>query len=278
MKEFISRYQELGDFLKTRRAKISPAQVGLPVGSHRRTPGLRREEVASLAGIGITWYTWLEQGREIQVSAQILESLSRVLMLNEEETRHLYTLAHQVVPLAIPSHQQTVSPMLQRMLDSLVYSPALILDTRWNLIAWNTAARIALIDFDTISPADRNCVWLMFTDSEYQKRFTEWDKQAQGLVARFRAECSKYIEDPWVTEFVNKLKRKSPDFTKWWSMHNVEHEEGNYKILNHPKAGKLIFEHTSFFVADNMTLKLFINAPAPNTNTEDKMKNLVGTL
>lgn len=214
MTKFISRYQELSDFLKTRRAKISPAQVGLPMGSHRRTPGLRREEVASLAGIGITWYTWLEQGREIQVSAQVLESLRRVLMLNAEETRHLYTLAHQVAPMDIPAQQQTVSPMLQRMLDSLAHSPALILDTRWNLVAWNNAAKIVLIDFDTIRAEDRNCVWLMFTNSEYKKRFTEWDKQAQGLVARFRAECSKYIEDPWVIEFVEKLKRKSPDFTK----------------------------------------------------------------
>lgn len=112
MREGISRYKELGDFLKTRRAKISPSLVGLPEGSRRRTPGLRREEVAALAGIGITWYTWLEQGREIQVSAQVLESLSRVLMLDEEETRHLYILANQISPKSIPPHQQIISPML----------------------------------------------------------------------------------------------------------------------------------------------------------------------
>ncbi|GAJ25583.1 hypothetical protein JCM15457_453 [Liquorilactobacillus sucicola DSM 21376 = JCM 15457] len=278
MKEPMSRYKELGDFLKTRRAKISPLQVGLPEGLHRRTPGLRREEVATLSGVGITWYTWLEQGRKIQVSAQVLESLTRVLMLNGEETRHLYILANQPAPINIPPHYQIINPMLQRILDSLSYSPALILDTRWNLIAWNNAARVALIDFDAINVEDRNCVWLMFTNSHYKKRFDNWENQAQGLVARFRAECSKYIEDPWVTEFVQKLKKESSDFSKWWSMHNVEQERENYKVFNHPTAGKLTFEHTSFFVADNMNLKLFINAPVPGTNTENKMKNLITLL
>lgn len=275
MKEVISRYKELGDFLKTRRSKISPLQVGLPEGSRRRTPGLRREEVAALAGIGITWYTWLEQGREIQVSAQVLESLSRILMLDEEEARHLYTLAHQTSPKSIPPHQQIISPMLQRILDSLSFSPSMILDTRWNVVAWNKAATVALFDFGNISVADRNCIWLMFTNPNYKKIFDNWEQQAQGLIARFRAECGKYIEDPWVTEFVQKLKNESKEFDKWWSMHDVETEKEYYKVFNHPIAGKLTFEHTSFFVADNMNLKLFINSPAPDTDTEIKIKKLI---
>ncbi|MCP9313683.1 helix-turn-helix domain-containing protein [Liquorilactobacillus satsumensis] len=278
MKESLARYKELGDFLKTRRAKISPSQVGLPVGIRRRTPGLRREEVAALAGIGITWYTWLEQGREIQVSAQVLESLSRVLMLDKAEIRHLYILANQPSPLDIPPQQQALAPMLQRILASLTFSPAIILDTRWNLVAWNTAARVALFDFDTLAAEDLNCVWLMFTNSQYKKRFTNWEVQAQGLIARFRAECSKYIEDPWVTKFVRQLQAASPEFAEWWSMHNVAKEREYYKTFNHPTAGKLIFEHTSFFVAANMNLKLFINAPAPGTETEYKMKNLIAML
>lgn len=278
MKEELSRYKELGDFLKTRRAKISPLQAGLPEGSHRRTPGLRREEVASLSGIGITWYTWLEQGREIQVSAQVLESLSRVFMLNEEETHHLYTLANQTLPTNIPPHKQVINPILQRILDSLTLSPSLILDTRWNVIAWNKAAKAALMDFETISIEDRNYIWLTFTNPQYKKMFDHWEQQAQGLIARFRAECGKYIEDPWVTEFVRKLKNESREFEQWWSMHNVENEKESYKIFNHPIAGKLTFEHTSFFVADNMNLKLFINAPAPNTDTKMKIKNLIDAM
>lgn len=275
MEEGITRYKELGNFLRTRRAKISPEQAGLPEGLRRRTPGLRREEVASLSGIGITWYTWLEQGREIQVSVQVLESLSRTLMLNEEETRHLYTLANQTPPINIPSYHQDLNPMLQRILDSLLLSPSMVFDTRWNIIAWNKAAEAVFFDFNKIDSAQRNYIWLVFTDSRFKETIDNWSKQAQGLVARFRAECGKYIEDPWVTEFVQKLKDESTEFEQWWSAHNVESEKGNYKILNHPTAGKLVFEHTSFFAADNMNLKLFINAPAPNTDTEIKMRKLM---
>jgi|SRR5471030_3205324 len=134
------RYKELGDFLKTRRAKILPSQVGLPKGTPRRTPGLRREEVASLSGIGLTWYTWIEQGRPIQVSTQVLESLARNLMLDKQETIHLYTLAGQAPPTSFPSYNESVNPMLQHVLDSLEFSPSMIMDARWNVIAWNKAA------------------------------------------------------------------------------------------------------------------------------------------
>jgi transcriptional regulator with XRE-family HTH domain len=131
------RYIELADFLKTRRAKILPSQAGLSSAARRRTPGLRREEVAQLAGIGITWYTWLEQGRPIHVSAQILESLSRVLLLDRQERMHLYLLANQPLPAELPVYQGTVSPILQHVLDSLTLCPSLVTDQRWNVIAWN---------------------------------------------------------------------------------------------------------------------------------------------
>jgi len=273
MKENISRYKELGDFLKTRRAKISPLIVGLPEGSRRRTPGLRREEVAALAGIGITWYTWLEQGRQIQVSAQVLESLARVLMLNDEETHHLYILANQTPPKGIPSHHQKISPMLQRVLDNFSYSPATILDSRWNIIAWNKAAKVSLMDFDNVSIENRNILWLTFTDPNYMKIYDNWELHAQEQIALFRAGCSKFIDDPWITQFVQTLKRESKEFDRWWSKHDVKTEKEYYKILNHPIVGKLTFEHTCFFVADNMNLKLFINSPV--AETEIKMKKLI---
>jgi transcriptional regulator with XRE-family HTH domain len=124
------RYKELGDFLKTRRAKILPSQVGLPEGTHRRTPGLRREEVASLSGVGLTWYTWIEQGRPMQVSTQVLESLARTLMLDEHEIIHLYTLAGQAPPTWFLNYNEAVDPMLQHVLDSLEFSPAMIMDAQ----------------------------------------------------------------------------------------------------------------------------------------------------
>lgn len=275
MKEHASRHAELGNFLKTRRANITPAQIGLPAGIRRRTPGLRREEVAALAGIGLTWYTWLEQGRDIQVSPQVIHSLARILMLNEEETHHLYVLANQPVPLQPPPYRQIVPAALQRILDSLPFSPSLILDTRWNILAWNTAATAVFTDFQAIDIASRNYIWLMFTNPHYKEILDHWDRQARSLAARFRAECDTYIEDPWVTAFIKTLCHESKEFAAWWSLHEIATEKTYNKIFHHPAAGKLTFEHSSFFVSDNMTLKVFINTPAPGTDTAYKMKQLL---
>lgn len=159
-----NRYKQLGDFLKTRRAKILPSEVGFLVTGKRRTPGLRREEVAQLAGVGLTWYTWLEQGRKIHVSAQVVESLARALCLDKGERLYLYRLANQPVPAEILDSLEKVSPMLQHMLDSLEYSPSLVTDYRWNVVAWNKAACKVLGDLDKKQGYERNIVWSMFMD------------------------------------------------------------------------------------------------------------------
>lgn len=163
------RYEELADFLKTRRAKILPSQVGLSSATRRRTPSLRREEVAQLAGIGITWYTWLEQGRPIRVSTQVVESLSRVLMLDKQERIHLYLLTNQPLPADISGYQGNISPILQHVLDSLTYCPSLVTDQRWNVIGWNKAACLIFGNFTEMNIRDRNIVWAMFTDEKYKQ-------------------------------------------------------------------------------------------------------------
>ncbi|MEN6328534.1 MAG: helix-turn-helix transcriptional regulator, partial [Syntrophomonas sp.] len=239
------RSKELGDFLKTRRAKILPSQVGIPEGVRRRTPGLRREEVASLAGIGVTWYTWLEQGRPIQVSPQVLESLSRALLLDKQETIHLYTLAQQAPPTEFPTRNETINPMLQHVLDSLTLSPSTIVDIRWNVLAWNAASAV-FIDYSKLNIRQRNSLRIMFTNQGYQKKFSDWESHAQAMLARFRAACGKYIEDPWITEFISELRSESKEFDLWWPMHNVEQDQEIYKTVYHPELGKLTFEHTTF--------------------------------
>lgn len=274
MSEPKQRYKELGDFLKTRRAKISPEQAGLPSGLRRRTPGLRREEVASLAGIGVTWYTWLEQGRPIQVSAQLLESLSRVLMLNREEIVHLYTLAQHIPPSCFPSYD-TVHPMLQHVLDSFVYSPAMILDNRWNIIAWNRAAALVFYDYGQLERSKRNVLRIMFTDAVYARLFDDWETNARTMLGKFRAACSQYIEDPWITDFVSELRTASRDFDEWWSMHQIDKDREMYKLLHHPKAGQLHFEHTSFLIAEDTNLKMYVNTPMQGTETKHKIKQLL---
>lgn len=270
------RYKELGDFLKTRRAKILPSQVGIPKGIRRRTPGLRREEVAYLAGVGVTWYTWLEQGRAIQVSAEVLESLSRVLMLDKQERIHLYTLARQVLPSDIPSNKGTVSPILQHVLDNLILSPSFIMDIRWNIISWNKAARVVFADYSKINTRERNMVWMMFTNPDYKKLFIDWEFHAQGMLARFRSAIGQYIEDPWFINFIEELKTESKQFNLWWSKHEIQGNSELYKKLNHPIAGKMEFEFSSFEVSDNLSLKLIVNTPLADTDTDKKVNFLLG--
>jgi transcriptional regulator with XRE-family HTH domain len=269
------RYKELGNFLKTRRAKISPLEVGFSKGARRRTPGLRREEVAFLAGIGLTWYTWLEQGRSIKVSPEILESLARVLMLDKQERIHFYTLARQVPPTDIYSYQGTATPMLQHVLDNLILSPSFIMDSRWNIILWNKAANVVFGDFNQINVHERNMVYMMFNNADYKKLFIDWKFHAQGMLARFRSTTVEYVDDPWFTKFIEDMKEKSDEFNLWWSKHNVQRNSEFYKKLNHPIGGTMVFEFCSFDVSDNSNLKLIINTPLSGTDTGIKVKSLL---
>ncbi len=268
------RYLELADFLKTRRAKILPSQVGLPQGTRRRTPGLRREEVAQLAGIGVTWYTWLEQGRPIQVSTQILESLSQVFLLDRNERNHLFTLARQPQPVELPSYQGVINPSIQNVLDSLTLSPSFIMDQRWNVIGWNKAAGFVFGDYSKMNVRERNIVWMMFTNSEYKELFVDWEAHAQGMLARFRISCGQYIEDPWFVEFISDLKVKSKEFYLWWSRHEVQSIGEVNKKINHPIVGSIEFEFCSFDISDKPNLKLIINTPLADTDTIQKMELL----
>lgn len=270
-----NRYKELADFLKTRRAKILPSQVGLPSSSNRRTPGLRREEIAQLAGVGLTWYTWLEQGREIHVSAQVLESISKVLLLDIQERNHLYHLANQPLQVDIPEYQGTVSPLLQHFLDSLLYSPSIIIDQRWNVVAWNKAACVILGEFSKMNSRQRNVVWAMFTDKKFKLLYSDWNTYAKALVGNFRSTCGKYIEDPWLNQFIHELKMESSEFDKLWSLHDITSENEIYKQLNHPIVGILDFEVCNFDVSNNSMFKMIAHTPFLGTDTADKMKYLI---
>ncbi len=265
------RYKEFGDFLKTRRAKILPSQVGLPAGNRRRTPGLRREEVATLSGIGLTWYTWIEQGRPIQVSTQVLESLARTLMLDKQETIHLYTLAGQASPANMPKNDEIINPMIQHVLDSLEYSPAIITDVRWNVLAWNKAASTLSFDYEKIDFLQRNLLKIMFTNDDFRNTFSDWNSAAQTMVARFRSSYDKYIDDPWIEEFVNELRNESKEFDLWWSMHNVIAEDNRLKTINHPTLGCLNFEETGYLIADNTNLRINIFTPVEGSDTKNKI-------
>lgn len=266
MNENQSRQNELGVFLKTRRSRIKPGQAGLPEGTRRRTPGLRREEVAQLAGIGLTWYTWLEQGRAISVSAEVLDSLSRVYLLTSEERRHLYALAKK--PLAGPSDTyQPVNQSLLRILERMddAYCPAYVMDCRWNVAAWNTCAAAVFGDFDGLPDEQRNVVYMMFCNCEYMALFDDWEYHARGIIARFHAAMAGHMDDPWFLNFVQDLKNKSKHFSAWWMLYDINGMSGVLKKLTHPVMGKLTFEFASFDSSDNPNLKLLIHNPDQDT-------------
>jgi len=269
------RYKELGDFLRTRRAKILPSQVGLPEGTRRRTIGLRREEVSFLSGVGLTWYTWLEQGRPITISSQVIESLARTLMLDKKETMHLYNLARLTPPTEIATYDNTVNPMLKHVLDNIEFSPATILDQRYNVIAWNRASEKLLYDYNKLDTSKRNMLRIMFTNEEYKKTIIDWESTAQSMLARFRIAYGKLVEDPYIKELVEELKSESKEFNSWWTMHNVEMEEEIVKSITHPILGELNFEYTSYMVLSDRNLKLTILTALPGSDTEKKIKQFL---
>src|SRR5260370_30160517 len=196
------RRTELAQFLRTRRERIVPQQVGLTPGTRCRTPGLRREELALLAGVGATWYTWLEQGRAITVSGQVLESLARVLQLDADERTHLFILAREQLPADPLPLTQTVDSALQLILDTMGIYPAWVLSPRWDIIAWNQAACRVLGDVSVMTSRERHILWLLFTDARYRAMAVDWEREAQRFLALFRATTQRYVGEAWLTELL----------------------------------------------------------------------------
>ena len=269
------RLQELEDFLRTRRDRLAPEDVGLPRGSRRRTPGLRRSEVAQLAGVSVEWYTWLEQGRPITVSSQVLESLVRALRLNANEREHLFFLAHQQPPPERAMELETVSPTLQRFLDHQGLSPAFVLGRRWDGLAWNEAARVVFGDSSQLTTRERNSVWRIFTSPTHRQLLVDWEGHAQRLLAQFRATCGRYPNDPYLTELIHDLMLCSPEFRAWWPDHEVLGTPEGQKTFNHPQLGCLMFEHVTFQVVDAPDLSVSVYTPLEETDTPAKISQLL---
>lgn len=269
--------KELADFLKTRRQRISPQEAGLtPDSSRRRTPGLRREELAVLAGISLPWYMSLEQGRDIRVSDQVLDSLARVLKLDAAERRHLFLLARKTIPASInASDSLAVPPSLKLHLEQLEPCPAYIHDERWDVLDWNHAAARLFGDYGSMATEERNTVWLMFTRPEYRERLVKWEEMAQSIIAQFRVSFANHVHDPWYRSMADRLKASSPDFRTWWSRHEVQAQPDDLKVYRHPEVGLLTL-HTDSFTWHARDRKLYLKSmmPVPGTDTMDKLKTL----
>jgi transcriptional regulator with XRE-family HTH domain len=250
---------ELSDFLKSRRARIAPASVGLPAGPRRRTPGLRREELADLAGVGLTWYTWLEQGRDIRVSPQILVAIARALQLEPAERSHLFRLAGHAPPALEPA--TAISPRLQRVLDAWDPFPAHVTGRRRDVLAWNRASE-AINGWSRLPDDRRNLVWFMFMVPAARRLLAEWETEAPLTVAALRAEAGRDLSGPDYQALIADLLAGSPDFAALWARQDVRGRREGLKRFQHPTFGHYDLEYTSFQVAEQPALRLLLYTPA----------------
>ncbi|NOU90328.1 helix-turn-helix domain-containing protein [Paenibacillus sp. LMG 31460] len=266
---------ELADFLRTRRLRLLPKEAGLSVDhSRRRTSGLRREEVAVLAGISLPWYTALEQGRDIRVSDQVLDSLARTLRLNPDERRHLFTLSLQMLRMEVQNTwKNEISQVHQEILDQFQFCPAYIADMRWNILAWNRMAVQVFGDFERMSLQERNLIWYMFTNEACRELYTKWEMLAQSLLAQLRSDYGKLVDDPWYVEMIGELSEVSPAFRELWARHDVTENPEERKEMRHPAVGTLILEHKSFVLKENKNLMMKMFTPA-DSETRRKLEQL----
>jgi transcriptional regulator with XRE-family HTH domain len=235
--------RELRDFLKKRRARLSPTDFGLPPGNRRRNLGLRREEVAALAGVGLTWYTCLEQGKDIRVSTSFLENLAHALKFTAAERAHLFALAqHRPPPLPVQASLTEATERLQSILDA-IDSPAYARNSRFDVVAWNKANTEMFGDFSTIAPRERNVIWLMFARSYHRRTMPSWETDARSLVAKFRM---NYGQSPGAKDFsslISELNTISDDFRRIWAEHDVSDLGEGVTQFSSPRHGKMRFQH-----------------------------------
>jgi transcriptional regulator with XRE-family HTH domain len=261
----------LGAFLKDRRQRIDAAALGF--GGRRRTPGLRREEVAQRAHISATWYTWLEQGRGGPPSPRVLDSLADALILTAAEREHLFLVGLGHPPKAHPPAHTGVSARLQRLLDAMTAIPAIVVTVRWDVLAWNCAACLLLTDYDALPPDGRNVMRRMFLDPAMRAAHEDWEDVARFVVATFRAGTARTDDNPRAADLVAELSEKSADFRRLWRDNDVLATGEGVKRLRHPIASPISVEFSSFAVDGRPDLRLIVYNPAGPEDTQ-KLRTL----
>lgn len=259
-----ARRQELGHFLRTMRARIEPAGAGLPAPRRSRTPGLRREDVAQLAGFSATWYTWIEQGRDISVSPSALVRLAAALRLDRAERAYLFELAGKHDPDAAAPLPDAPGPAIQACLDALacppLACPAYALDRAWTMTAWNApAARLFTGWLDV--PGDRNLLRFIFLAPAARQLIDAWAERARRVVAEFRAQAGPHQHDAAIAGLIAALADASPDFARLWAEPAVHQREGGMRSFHHPRDGTLRFEQLALTLAARPGVKLTVLVP-----------------
>ena len=257
----------LGIYLKDRRTKLDPAAFGFGP-ERRRTPGLRREEVAQRANISPTWYTWLEQGRGGAPSADVLDRIARALMLTDAEREHLFLLGLGRLPEVRYENREGVTPRLQRVLDALEPSPALIRTATWDVVAWNQAATVMLTDYESMPAEQRNVLRFIFLDARARAAQYDWTSVARFVVGAFRADVARAGAAAKVSAMVDELCRLSPEFDAMWRDNNISTHHEGVKHIRHPVLGRLAFEYSAFAVDGRPDLSWWSTIrPCPRTST-----------
>ncbi|MER5996315.1 helix-turn-helix transcriptional regulator [Streptomyces viridosporus] len=251
---------ELAEFLRSRRERISPQEVGLTVAGRRRTPGLRREEVAALSGVGITWYTWLEQGRDIGVSAAFLDDLCKVLKLDAAERRHLYLLTQKRLPKEPARTACTVPPIAHDLLSRLPESPSYVLNLKWDVLAWNEAAD-RLFAFSDQQAEQRNMLWMVFADERLRARLSPWEEQARQILTSFKRDFAHAPQDTEIIALTENLSRMDPTFKDWWKRQDIDGKCSGRRTFDVEGLGEVELTHMTMTLESDKHLRFVYYTP-----------------
>jgi transcriptional regulator with XRE-family HTH domain len=266
----------IGQFLTSRRRQLARADLGLPQIVGRMSRGLRREEVAYLAGVSVTWYTWLEQGRDVTPSRQVVDSLARTLRLSHAEHVYLSALAgHSAPHPAADPTSGTFPAHVQRLLDALAEYPSLAIAPDWTILAWNAAYEALYPNVVTVAAADRNFLWLLFTDPYLRTLMPDWEFTCMSNVASFRAEAGGRLGEPPFSDLVSRLLQTSETFRTAWESHDVETLPSRERLFRHPEVGDLQLEQHSLAPSDHPSLRLVTFIPVPDTDTDTRLRRML---
>ena len=275
MENAADRRRELGVFLRARRERSVRAEYGLPPLGRNRSRGLRREEVSYLSGVSVTWYTWLEQGREISPSRQVLDAIARSLHLSDTEHVYVLSLAGYAAANTTETRAVKAAPAhVQRLLDALDPNPSYAIATDWGIAGWNTGYAALYPNVATVDPTERNLLWLVFTDPYVRNLLPDWDVTSQRFLAEFRAETGPRLGDPDIVHQVEKLKAASPDFRDSWARYDIHGFESRERVFHHPVVGELRLEHHQLSPSDHPDLHIVVYTPIPDSDATTKLNQL----
>jgi len=267
---------ELADFLRSRRRHIAPNQAGLQATGQRRTPGLRREEVSLLSGVSLTWYTWLEQGRDIKPSRQVMDALARTLRMSIAEHAYVLRLTGHANDGQLEEPAGAMPAHAQRLIDALGASPAYAITPYWSILGWNRAYEALYPNVARVPASDRNLLWLVFTDPDVRDLLVDWKTDSRRFLTQFRAEAGSRIHESAFADLIARLHDANEQFRVGWASHDVEQFESTQRRFEHPSAGTLLLEHHRLSLADHPDLHLIIYTAAPGSGTARRMAELVG--